>query len=354
MNHQLINLENLKDYCSNSMESNNSTIYRIDKPLSNSVILLALDEVNNKIFKYSNEYLYLINYNLRKAIKGDKNSSIYYNEIINIYKNMVNSSKNEINSSYCDKKVISFVTSFSRGTVHGYSGLFCILNQYINNFDKLKDYYIVVWKKSQRGIIEIIKEYASKGIIPSDKIIYIDSNITYRFKSMNFIHNKWHNYLSFAGQPNFKLDIIRNHLIDSKKYALDFCQERICIIKSSASTNLTQMGIVQQKTIEQFCKKYKLFQLEPANLHEVDFINKIHKAKILVVSWGTAWFKNQVYLSDNCTDVYVLVIGEIFHNQYKNFNNWITNKLRNTKIHYILLDNDELNMPDDFLINIEN
>ena len=285
---------------------------------------------------------------------NNSGSSNRYNKLIKLYRLLINTPKNKINSSYSDKKVISLVTSFSRGTVHGYAGLFCILNQYVNNFDKLKDYYIIVWRNSQRGIIDIIKEYASKGIIPSHKIIYIDSHVTYRFKSMNFIHNSWHIYPSFENQPNFKLDILRNHLIDSNKYALNFNKERICIIKSSASTNCTASGIVEQKNIEQFCKKYKLFQLEPANLNEIELMNRIYKAKIFVTSWGTAWSKNQVYLSDNCTDVYVLVIGELFHKQYQNIPKHRPSKLRNANIHHILLDNNELNMPDDFLKNINN
>jgi hypothetical protein len=43
-----------------------------------------------------------------------------------------------LNCCYADYNVIPFVTSFSKGTVHGYSGLFSILAQYIDNYDIYK------------------------------------------------------------------------------------------------------------------------------------------------------------------------------------------------------------------------
>lgn len=348
MNHQLLNLKNLENYFHNIIESTNSTIYRVGNPNCNSLMLLAVDELNNKIYKYSNEYLYLLKDYYKKALEGNQHFVKKYNDIIIFFKSMINMPKNFIDCSHFDKKVISLVTSFSRGSVHGYSGLFCILNQYINNLEKFKDYYIIVWKYSQQGILDIIGEYVSKGLIPSDKIIYINSNITYRFKLMNLIHNKWHNYPCFRHDSNFKLDIVRNHLVDSNKYSFDFYHKRICIIKNSKSTNITQDGIMPLEKIKKICRKYNLYHLEAGIINEVKLINILYNAKILVTSWGTSWFKNQVYLSDNCTDVYVLVLGKNFYNQYKNSPKKCN--IRNTNIHYILLDN-ELNMPDDFLKN---
>ena len=65
MNPQLINLENIHHYYSNNIESNNSTIYRIGPPVGNNVTLLAVDEDDNKIYRYSNE----LHIGLNTAIK---------------------------------------------------------------------------------------------------------------------------------------------------------------------------------------------------------------------------------------------------------------------------------------------
>ena len=139
---------------------------------------------------------------------------------------------------------------FSRGTVHGYAGLFCILNKFINEREKYKDHYFLVWKGSQRGIIEIIKEYIFKGVIPAKNVLYIDNNITFKFKSVEFIHNDWHMYPScILNHEDFKLDIIKNHLIDLEKFKPNprANLEKICIIKSSGSQNLTGSGIVSDR-----------------------------------------------------------------------------------------------------------
>mgnify|MGYP001349438376 CR=1 FL=1 len=109
----------------------------------------------------------------------------------------------------------------------------------------------------------------------------------------------------------------------------------------------TIKNVVSAEKIHEFCSKYNFFNLEPANTHEIELMNRLYKCKVFVTSWGTAWFKNGVYLSDNCTDVYVLVIGPDFHTQYQNGNRQPT--IRKAKIHYILLDNNSLTMPENFM-----
>ena len=338
----------LYNFCSDAIQTQNSTLYRIGNQMGNSVMTLAVDEVSKHIYKYSNEFLHLLSEYYKQSLKENGGHTKHYNEVINYYRDMMLNPKCPILTDHQDKHVVSLATSFSRGTVHGYSGLFCILEKYINQKENFKDYYFLVWEGSQRGILEIIKEYISKNIIPPEKVIYIKNNITYKFKSMHLLYNNWHMFpFCVAGHTNFKLDIIRNILIDPTKYACDFNHEKVCIIKSSGSTNLTGSGIVPQEKINEFCRKYQFRFIEPAATHEIELMNRLYKCKVFVTSWGTAWFKNGVYLSDDCTDVYVLVIGKDFHTQFQNGNRQPT--IRRAKIHYILLDNPDLKMPEGFM-----
>jgi hypothetical protein len=40
--------------------------------------------------------------------------------------------------------VISFITAFCLGTIHGYGGFYNILTHYINNIEKYKNLHIII------------------------------------------------------------------------------------------------------------------------------------------------------------------------------------------------------------------
>ena len=56
-------------------------------------------------------------------------------------------------------------------------------------------------------------------------------------------------------------------------------------------------------------------------MSEIVLINKINRSRIFVTSWGTAFFKNYVYISNKCEKIIVLVIGDAFIKQYHNDTN---------------------------------
>ncbi len=56
----LTNYENLYDYCSNNTLTENPTIYHIGRKIGNYVLILGVDSKNNKMYKYSNEWLHLL------------------------------------------------------------------------------------------------------------------------------------------------------------------------------------------------------------------------------------------------------------------------------------------------------
>lgn len=342
-----ITLTNLYNYCSNSVSSENSVLYRIGEPMGNTLMMLGIDEKTKKIYKYSNEWLFLLKDYYDTGMKNPNAPHLnVYLDIINFYLRLCNKNSN-VNTIHSDKNVISLVTCFSRGTVHGYAGLFCILNKFINQRDKYKDHYFLVWKGSQRGIIEIIKEFIFKGVIPAQNVLYIENNITFKFKSVEFIHNDWHMYPScILNHEDFKLDIIKDYLIDTNRYKLNkkVNLEKVCIIKSAGSQNLTGSGIVSDNTIKDFCSKHNLYWIDPGRLHELYVINCLYNCKIFITSWGTAFFKNNVYLSDKCTDIFVLVIGNEFKGQFRGGKGKPT-RCRNAKIHYILIDSNNISIP---------
>ena len=75
-------------------------------------------------------------------------------------------------------------------------------------------------------------------------------------------------------------------------------------------------------------------------MNEIELINRVNEAQIFVTSWGTAFFKNYIYISNKCEKIIVLVIGNAFINQYNNFIslNVLQTKFKNAIISYHIVD----------------
>ena len=116
----------------------------------------------------------------------------YYNKLLDLFKYTYINKNNKNNIIKINENVISFITSFSTGTAHGYFGLFNIIINYIENYEYYKNYKIIVAKDSQDGILNLIKYFCKCGIINKKKIIYIERNKIYHFDSIYFIENKYH------------------------------------------------------------------------------------------------------------------------------------------------------------------
>ena len=321
-----MDINNLFDYCLESTTTINKTIFFVGDMIGNSLFLLAIDNDTNKIYANASEWLCLIKgyYAIRFH---------HYYHIVSQYNSIITSKNLDI--SYADCNVIPFITSFSGGTVHGYSGLFYILTEYVNNLDLYKDYKIVVYSNSQQGLLDIIAHFVDINVINKEQVIYISSNKQYLFNSIKFIPNLWHNF-----SENLNLEIMDKHIIDHNKYLPHYDHDKICILKSSISDNKSVSGVIDFEIVNNFCIKNNLFLLEPSKMNEIELIHIINQSKIFVTTWGTAFFKNFVYISDSCEKIIVFVIGHEFIYQYNNSvaDKSIHRKIKNAQIEYYITD----------------
>ena len=327
-----INIDNLFTFCNYNNQEENVYYYIKKENIGNGLLTLSIKD--DKILCSSNEYLSLI-----KSYYPNGNLTMY-NEIINYYKYILTNIKNNTNIIYMndDNGYLLFITTFSKGTAHGYSGLFYMLIQYVNNYEKYKNYKIILYINSQQGIKDIVEYLANKNIIMNN-IIYIDSDIIYKFNNMVIIPNNHH---SIDG--DFALEtskFIENNLIKND-FSIIF--NRISIIKSSKSNNLTNDGLCTFDDIEEFTINNNLTFVEPTNYNEIDFINILYNTTFIVISWGTTFFKNYYYISDKCVNIIVLIIGETYKNQYDDAikNNSIIKNFKNANIEYIIV-NENIN-----------
>ena len=314
----------INDFTNDNLIEKNVLYYIDSRKEGNTIIQFAA--CNNKILKYSNEWLYLIT-----DYFNPNNLNSVYQRILNyqyiIFKKNIDQ---EIN-----KKVIPFITSFSNGTVHGYSGLYYILLQYINNYEKYKEYYIIVYENSQKGILDIINNAIEKNFINKKKVIFISDNTLYLFDEIYIIPNMEHNIFSSS-----KLKINVNNYIS--KNLISECYnnnygEKIALLKLSNSENNTNSGIISNYDAKLLAINYKILDLNIIN-NEIELINIIYNCTEFLTSWGTSLMKNFVYISDKCKKITVIVKGVDFINQYNLIKNKEhTLKFKNANIEYIII-----------------
>jgi len=289
-----------------------------------SILSINSDKTFNK---YSDEWLYLINYNY---------PNYYYDFFVNQY-NTISNQLNEDMIQYDD--VIQLMTTFSKGTVHGYSGFYYTLITYLNNIELYKNLDIILYKDCDYGMLSIINHLCNLGII-KNKIIFLEKNVKYRFKSVTYIENQHH---VFNGNlENMVNEFIKKYIVNDKVEE----KTKFCILKSNTSlTNISNNGIFDNDVVENFCNKYDITRLLPMN--EIELINSIYKCKCLIINYGSTFFKNYVYISDLCEKIIVVVNGEHYKNDYFNLSSIIPNKYqgiiykkyKNAEIIYVVVDN---------------
>jgi hypothetical protein len=305
-------------------------IIKIGNQYGNTLNKLVVD-TNNMIVQNSNEWLHLLKYNYPMH-------SIYYH-ILELYNNILLDMSNN-NYRYIDETVIDFTTSFSTGTAHGYSGLFNLIEQYQSHHTDKK---IIVYKNSQNGVLQLIEHLIGKTY-GSDRIIYIEQNQTYVFQNIVCIQNIYHEFdhcLINKTREILTKQIIYSDEIFNNKYGYPNCLDKICIIKSTNTENITTCGMADSGLVNKYCQKQNYKLIDPSSFNEIDFANILYRCSELTVSWGTAFFKNYHYLSEKCNMIRVLVFDHVYIGQYNNalVHNALLNKYQNANISYNVVSN---------------
>ena len=131
---------NIFRICLNEQVTLNKAFYFIGDIFENTLFVISTDSVSNRIYSYSNEWLYLIKHYY------DSQHPYYLNLISNYYEIL---RIPNIDRTFSNDDIIPFITSFSSGTAHGYTGLFFMLNEYISYRKKYKKYKIAIYSDSQ-------------------------------------------------------------------------------------------------------------------------------------------------------------------------------------------------------------
>jgi hypothetical protein len=291
----------------------------VNKLLGNTTVSIAFDD--NGIYKYSCDWLYLI-----LCYFNPGNPSPIYHALKSIFIRY-KSTKGE----FIPGNSVLVSSSFSSGTVHGYFGILEIL---IALQTQTFDTYIV-HQNAQKGIKELIELS-----IPKEKVLYINGDKLYEFEHLTLIPVRTHaTHFSTSHTPYLEQTI--HPFLDTLLFKIESpVNESIAVIKSSNSTNTTNVGVFMHNEIVNFCKKNMITHIEPTDYSEDTYARIVHGAKKIVFSWGTAFMKGLLYISDDCQHIDVLVYGKEFHVQYTNISkgsNAFPHKYKQATIKYHLI-----------------
>ena len=335
-NSTIMTVENLYQFSKDQLTCDDSILYISEFDFF--LCCLTIIPKINKVALYADEYLYIIN-------KLYYPNSPYYTFFVNQYNNTIKEQNSNIINH--DKHVISFISTFSRGTVHAYIGFYQILFEFLDNIEKYQNLDIILYEETDKGIITIINYLVDKEYLKNN-IIYLKKNTKYKFKSITYVKYKHHIFRDELRErvTNF---ILKYNINDSQD--INSIQNNIyCIIKTiNNNSNIHSNGSLEEKIVTNFCNKYNIERIYP-NENEIDLINKIYNCKILIVSFGSTFYKNYVYISELCEKVIVVVNGDVYMNEYKDLmdkkisthDGIDYSKYKNATFHYIL-GNDTLN-----------
>jgi len=346
MNSVLINRFNIFDYSIDEQIVKDCLYIIGENNNGNSKTVLGVKD--NKIIVNSNEWLHLLHimyYHITLEI---------YQDIVNKYNDIINrTSTTDINES-----VVSFITSFSIGTAHGYCGLFCILSNYLKNHIGKK---IIIYKNSQKGILDIIY-HIFEQLYKEDfqkYIIILDHNIVYNIKEIIFINNEYHTYFHLGNISNdnpvlhkksadFREDVTNilstyiYPILDTKLYYTNLINSNsieyhVCIFKSIHTQNLGGGCILPLSDIENFCNKNNGILINPSDYNEIDVIGILFYCKKFSATLNNCFHKNFIYIGNDCTEIDVYVLPEAMPEYISGKSSLITN-FKNAKINYIIQD----------------
>jgi hypothetical protein len=324
----------------NTSHASSALYYVHNKTFSITLLVLGMQMEDQTALAQTNDFFHVAW--MRENIKW-----VMYREISRLYR-FLQVSIYVGSLHHIRKRVIPLVTSFSRGTVHGYTGLWHILMQYVNSGAALRDYWLLVFRKSQGGILQIIEHACTIKLMDREKLLYIDPGKVYRFDEMQMLWFYNHDlFRLLIKDPKACLrvsDFIHFHFVDvitgNRSQPASMESDVVAVLKYQKSgSSLSKPGTLPEDVADRLVRLHNATLLEPEQMGEISLIRTIASCKALIVTWGTSFMKNFVYASDKCEQIVVYVYGDDdFRNQYNMYleAKTLPRRFRNAAIEYRL------------------
>ncbi len=301
-------------------------IYCID---NKNYFNICIDKNTYNVITESNEWLYLIPGGNGKQKAEDMKQHIiaHLQDVVVIH-----------------KKILPFMTGTING-LHAFCSIYYILFEYLYNKTKYEKYNIVVYSHLQQGVKDLVQFFI-------DDILYIDADIIYEFDEVCIIPCKLHSYfenIQIRDQIVFMIQdkILNSSLLTLTKYQIDdtLKNKNMCILKPQGAVGSSPLGCLKKTTIDFFVDKTGYMLVEPVDYNEIQLIQILQQCgTILVLSWGTVFQKNFVYIGDQVLKVIVLMTDRDCIHQYNDLKNRkiLFDTFKNANFYYIQVEESKL------------
>lgn len=261
--------------------------YVDSKLIGNWLCVIAWKTSDNALIKESNDWFYTIGEKHPDSLASRK-------KILN---------KFEIVKGLPIKKTISEecifgVSTFYRGTGHGYAFIFQLIHQYAES--NLK---ILLPVGTQQGMVDLCE-----SVFGLNRIIRIEPDTIYEIPKLAFVQNKYHAFV-----PKSIMDSVVPRFLKPQPSL------SLCVLKTSSTENVTKSGVLTELEVKNLNIPERFQLIDPSKMNECVYASMIYYAKELLVSWGTAHFKALEYLQcgNVCKNITILVVGPVFLKQYE-------------------------------------
>ena len=321
-----ITVDTLFSRVDESLLAADDVLYRVDERGEMHVEVLAVRERDRRGLAASNEWLSLLKKDYYDDEARRRQFRPYFAAVAELYASLA--AADAAAATPVDAAVVPLVTSFSTGTVHGFTGFWLILMDLVDR--RAAGETILVYAGSSAGMLEIVRAAAARGLLDGARLRYVERGVTYRCRRLEIVPCEWHSYWDAPPVVALRLSaFVHRHFVD--RGAPVPGNRTVAILKTAAGS--TAQGVLCPDRVAAILRKHRAELLDPAALGEIALINALAAATTLVVSWGTTSMKNYVYVGGRCTDIYVYYTAD-FAGQANN-PGARRSTFRNATIHYV-------------------
>lgn len=290
-----LSADTLLDFCDNVRQARN-VLYRVQsKVRGNSIDVLAVRERPRRCLAPSNEWLSLLRNMYYNTWGPGQQRRARYEPVASMYARLA--LMNRADAIFINASVVPLITSFSTGTVHGFTGFWLILMEWCRA--PRENARLLIYERSDAGMLEIVRHACNSGLVDRNRLTYIAPDVTYLFPSLEVIPSPEHNMWGSAHQLEIS-NFVHRHFVDSSQSSPS---GSVAVLKTHRG--ITGQGVLKKASVDAILQHHRAALIDPAIIGEFALINILARATVFVTSWGTVMMKNMIYLGDSCTDIYV-------------------------------------------------
>lgn len=220
------------------------------------------------------------------------------------------------------ENVAMFICNYFKGTVHMFVYFFDFLYGYMNKC-KEQNFIIGLYSDSNNNILELIDFF-----FPNVKKIYFDKGNIYKIDKL-FLVNSFDCYYTDESLVYVDQYIKKINNVKPKETF-----NKVAIIKYFSDMNSTEEGCYEKELVFKFCDERGYAVIDPYLYGEIETIRIIYNCEHIMFSYGTAYNKNYVYISEKCKNIHVFIPPEMEFQYTFYIKSHDFTKYKNADVHY--------------------